>query len=243
MSGYASRSSAGYRRRRRGRGLIVTIIVIVVLLVAADFAAKAVAENVLASKIEQQGLSTRPDVTIDGFPFLTQVARRDFSQVQISASNVHAGPVTFTTIDADATGIRLSSYSFNSGTIGQLSGTALIDFSSLGNAMTSQVGALGTLLGGAGLTLTAAGPSEVRASLNLIVAAGSAVWQISRVSASQLNIRLVSSSGLPASLLSSIQDITLQIPRLPMGLTIDSVQVTPAGVVGTVSGQDVPFGT
>jgi hypothetical protein len=243
MSGYEGRGTAGYRRRRRGRGLIVAVVVIIVLLVAADFAAKAVAENVLASKIEQEGLSTRPDVTIDGFPFLTQVARRDFTEVQINASNVREGPVTFTSIDAEATGIRLNSYAFNSGTIGQLHGTLLIDFSSLGNTLTTQVGPLGTLLHGAGLTLAAAGPSQVRASMNLIVETGSATWQISRVSGSDLNIRLVSSSGLPASLLSSIQDITLQIPRLPMGLTIDSVQVTPAGVVGTVSGQDVPFGT
>jgi hypothetical protein len=35
----------------------------------------------------------------------------------------------------------------------------------------------------------------------------------------------------------------VQIPNLPLGLTIDSVTVTPGGVVGRVSGHDVPFGS
>ena len=119
----------------------------------------------------------------------------------------------------------------------------MISFSSLGNTLTQQVGPLGSLLNGAGLSLTAAGPHEVKASLNVLVVSGSATWRVSRLSDNRLDVRLVSSSGLPSSLLSSIQDITLQLPKLPLGLTIDSVQVSPAGVVGRVSGTNVPFGS
>jgi hypothetical protein len=83
----------------------------------------------------------------------------------------------------------------------------------------------------------------VRATLNLLITAGSAVWRVTRVSGNTLNIHLVSSNGLPPSLLGSIQDLNLQIPKLPLGLTIDSVSVTPSGVVGLVNGHNVPFGT
>lgn len=227
---------------RRARKYLVIVAVIVALAVAADFAARLVAESVMASKIEQQGLPRKPDVSIDGFPFLTQVAGRNFQQVNISTTNLTEGPVTITSINATARSIKLNSYAFSSGTIGSLSGTALISFSSLGNTLTTQVGPLGTFLNGAGLNLSAAGPDEVKASMNLVVTSATATWRVSRLSGDRLNVSLVNSNGLPSSLLSSISNVTLQIPRLPLGLTIDSVAVTPDGVVGQVSGHEVPFG-
>lgn len=230
--------SSGGRRVRR---YVTVLVIVIVLLVALDFAARLVAENVLASKIEQQGLQHRPDVSIDGFPFLTQVASRDFQRVNLTAADQTAGPVTITTINATARNIKLNSFAFSSGTIGSLSGTAVISFSSLGNALTQQVGPLGSLLNGAGLNLADAGSHEVKASLNVLVVSGSATWRVTLLSGNRLNISLVSSSGLPSSLLSSIQDITLQLPKLPLGLTVDSVQVSPAGVVGRVSAANVPF--
>jgi len=232
------RTASGGRRVRR---YVTVLVIVIVLLVALDFAARLAAENVLASKIEHQGLQHKPDVSIDGFPFLTQVASRDFQRVNLTAADQTAGPVTITTIKATATNIKVNSFAFSSGTIGSLSGTALISFSSLGNALTQQVGPLGSLLNGAGLNLTDAGSHEVKASLNVLVVSGSATWQVRLLSGNRLNISLVNSSGLPSSLLSSIQDITLQLPKLPLGLTIDSVQVSPAGVVGRLSAANVPF--
>jgi len=238
-----SRMPTGSYGARRGTRWLVTIVVIVAVLVGLDFGARAVAEGVMASKIQQQGLASKPSVRIGGFPFLTQLASRKFSDVTISAADVAAGPVTITTVNAAATDVRLSSYAFSSGTIGNLSGTALISFSSLASTLTTQFGPLGSILNGAGLNLTDAGPDEVRATLNLVVRSGSAVWRVTRVNGNTLNVHLVASSGLPSTLLGSIQDLNLRIPPLPLGLTIDSVSVTPSGVVGLVGGQDVPFGT
>jgi hypothetical protein len=211
-------------------------------LVGLDFAARAEAENVMANKIEQQGLSSKPQVVIDGFPFLTQAASKDFRRVTITASDVAAGPVTITKVNATATAVRINSYAFSSGTIGSLSGTALITFSSLSSTLTERFGALGSLLKGAGLQLTNAGPNEVRATLNLLATEGSATWRITRVSGDALSVTLVGSSGLPGPIVSDIQNLTLQLPKLPLGLTIGSVAVTPSGVVGTLSGRNVAFG-
>lgn len=235
------RPNSGGRRIRR---YVIALVVIVALFVAIDSAARVVAQNVMANKIEQQGLQHKPEVSIGGFPFLTQLASRDFRQVNLKAADQTEGPVTITSINATGRNIKLNSYAFSSGTIGSLSGTVLISFSSLGNTLTQQVGPLGSLLNGAGLSLSAAGPHEVKASLNLLVVSGSATWRVSRLSDNRLNVRLVSTSGgLPSSLVNSIQDVTLQLPTLPLGLTIDSVQVSPAGVVGRVSGANVPFGS
>lgn len=232
------RASSGRRRVRR---YVTVLAIVIVLLVALDFAARLAAESVLAGKIEQQGLQHKPGVSIDGFPFLTQVASREFQQVNLTAADQTDGPVTITTINATARNIKLNSFAFSSGTIGSLAGTALISFSSLGNTLEHQFGLLGSFLKGGGLHLTDAGPHEVTASVNVLVVSGSATWRITLLGGNQLNIRLVRSSGLPSSLLDSIQDKTLQLPKLPLGLTISSVQVTPAGLVGHVSADNIPF--
>lgn len=244
VSDYAGPSRRRGRTGRRGRKWLIALVVVIVLLVAADFAAKAVAQSVAASEIQTQGhLSAKPDVTINGFPFLTQLASKDFRNVKISISDLKEGPVTFTSVDAAATGVKPKSFAFSSLTIDHLSGIAVIGFASLGNTLTSEIGPLGSLLNGAGLNLTAAGPNEVKASLNLLVTTGSATWRITRVSPSELNVRLVGSSGLSSSLLGSMQNLNLQIPPLPLGLTLGTVSVTPAGVVGTISGSNVTVGT
>ena len=244
MTGTVTRSMRrpprGGRRTRRS---LLVVVIIIALLVVLDFASRAVAENIMAAQIQKQGLPKKPDVSIGGFPFLTQVATKNFEHVTISTTNLPEGPVTITKVDVTANGIKLRSYSSGSGTITSLSGTALISFASLGNTLAQQVGPLGSLLNGAGLNLTAAGPDEVKASLNLLITSGSATWRVTRVSGTELHIGLVSSNGLPASLLGSIQSVNVQIPKLPLGLTIDSVSVTPNGVVGSVSGRDVPFGS
>lgn len=244
MTGTVTRSMRRPPRggRRTRRYLLVAVIVIALLIVL-DFVARVVAQNVMATQIQQQGLSQKPDVSIGGFPFLTQVASKNFQRVTISTTNLTEGPVTITKVDVTANGIRLKSYSSASGTITSLSGTAIISFASLGNTLAQEFGPLGSLLNGAGLNLTAAGPSEVKASLNLLVTSGSATWRVTRLSGNQLHISLVGSSGLPSSLLGSIQSLNVQIPKLPLGLKIDSINVTPSGVVGQISGHDVSFGS
>ena len=77
------------RRRHPVRVIIIVLIVLIALLVAADFAARAFAENKAASEIQQQG-----------FPFLTQVAAHQFHDIQISSTNDTEGPLDISSIDA-----------------------------------------------------------------------------------------------------------------------------------------------
>jgi hypothetical protein len=94
-------------RRRRRRWPVVVVIVVVVLLglaVAGDRFAAAYAENKIASEIQKQGFGAKPDVSIDGFPFLTQVAARHFQHAHMSARNVREGPLTINRIELSAAG-------------------------------------------------------------------------------------------------------------------------------------------
>jgi hypothetical protein len=239
---YGPGAAPAPRRRRGGclRTLVIGVIVLVILLVAADFVARAVAENVAASQIQQEGFPKKPSVTIEGFPFLTQVASRDFHQIRISSSDIPEGPVQISSLSAVADGIHLNS-NFSSGTIDQVSGTVLISFGSLASALDSQLGPAGQLVGSAGLTLSDAGPDEVKASVDLVVTSGSATWKVTQLSGQELNVRLVASSGLPSSLLSPLSNFSFSIPKLPFSLTINSVSVTPSGIVGQISATHVPF--
>jgi hypothetical protein len=240
VAGY--RLAGGRSRRRWPWVLLITVVVLVILAVAADFAVKAFAQDKLASEIQQHGFPAKPSVTIEGFPFLTQVASHDIHQVRISAKNVPEGPLQISTVSAVMTGIHLNS-GFTSGVVDSLSGSLLVTFPALAHTLISQVGPLGAIVGSSGLTLSAAGNNEVRASLNLLVVSGSATWRVTRLNGQELNVSLVSSTGLPASLLSSIKNVSIAIPRLPLGVTIGSVTVTPSGIAGSISGHHLPFGT
>ncbi|HEX5269893.1 MAG TPA: DUF2993 domain-containing protein, partial [Gemmataceae bacterium] len=72
------------RPSRRGRRWLIALGVLIVLLIAADRIGVAVAESTLASQIQKdQKLSQKPGVSISGFPFLTQVASRNFGHVAV----------------------------------------------------------------------------------------------------------------------------------------------------------------
>ena len=76
------------RRRRRRKGpliALITLIVIVVLLVVSDRVANAYAENQMASQVQSSlALSGKPHVTIQGFPFWTQLIAKDFNTVDVT---------------------------------------------------------------------------------------------------------------------------------------------------------------
>jgi hypothetical protein len=242
-TGYDDAAPARTRRRHPLRTTIIVVIVLLGLLVALDFGARAIAQNKMASEIQQQGFPKKPDVSINGFPFLTQVISRDFKDIQVSSSNITEGPLLIQSIDATMTGVHVNS-SFQSGTVDHLHGTMTVTFPALANAMTSQAGALGSLVG-SGLTLSDAGNNEVKTSLNLLggLASGTAVWKVTRSGVNDIHVQLVSSTGIGPSVLSGISDITVPLPKLPLGMTIQSISVTPTGLTAVVTGQNVSFGS
>jgi hypothetical protein len=243
VSGYpAGAPTRGGRRRRPMRTVLIIVIVLLGLLVAADFVAKAFAQDKLASEIQSHGFPKKPGVSIAGFPFLTQLAGRNFRRVTISSGNVPEGPVTIKEINAVLSGVRINS-GFSGATVDRLTGTVFISFPELANALTSQAGDLGSLVGGAGLTLSAASGNEVKASINLLITSGSATWRITQLGGNQIDVKLVSSSGLPSSLLGSVSNIKLRLPALPLGLTIQNLSVTPAGISGQLSGSHLSLGS
>jgi hypothetical protein len=218
------------RRRRRGRkriGFLVTLIVILVVLFAGDQVAKAYAQNMIASQVESSGLGTKPSVSIEGWPFLTQIAAHDVKAIDISANNAMAGKVPFN-FTAKATGVHLNS-TFNGATINRITGSATITYASLAG-----------LLPIPSLTI-APDPSDGPDAVQLSTALGGANGTIEETSPNVITLHVGSLSGL-ASIASSLlggsalaSTYTIDIPKLPAGLVVRSVSVTSQGVVADAS--------
>jgi hypothetical protein len=210
-----------YRRRRR-RWPFVSLIVILLILVAADRGANAYTEDQMASQVQSSlALSGKPQVTIQGFPFLTQLAARDFRTVDISASNETAGTagqLEIQSLTATLHGMHI--HGLKSATVDQFSASALVTFTALGKA------------GGIpqGITLSADGPNRVKADISLGPLSDSAVAQVTQTGSSQINIKIIDAGGIPLSVLGSATNFTITIPKLPAGVSIQSVSVTQQGL-------------
>jgi hypothetical protein len=224
------RRSGPRRRRHRGRGLVITLIVLIGLLIAADFGAKAYAESAIASKIDSSGLGTKPSVSIEGFPFLTQVAARNLKQIDISASNFSVKQVVISSLNATATGVRPNA-SFSGATISQINGTVVVSFTTVTN-----------LVPVPGLTVTA-DPADGPNAIKLNSSLGGATGKIVQTGPNTITVDVGNLTGLAglASLLGGsalAPSYTFDIPQLPAGLVVRSVSVTSQGIVATASAQN-----
>jgi hypothetical protein len=223
------------RRRRRGPFIgLITLIVILVLLVVSDFAARAYTENRMASQVQSSlGLSGKPKVTIEGFPFLTQLVARDFKTVNVTASNetitastAASGVLEIASLNATLHGMHI--HGTNSATIDQFTATALITFTALANA------------GGIpqGIALTSNGPNQIKATLSIGPLSASATAQVTQSGPNEINVRVIDAGGIPASALGSLSDFNISLPKLPAGVSIQSVSVTQQGIQITAVGQN-----
>ena len=204
---------------------------IIVLLVVGDRAANAFAEDQMASQFQSSlELSGKPHVTIQGFPFLTQLAARDFHQVDINASNETAGPggqLQIQSLTATLHGMHIKSA--KSTEIDDFSASALVTFSALAHA--------GNIPDG--ITLAADGPNRIKATIDLgPLGSGTAIAQVTQVGSSKINVKLLDAGGLPTDALGSLVNFTISIPKLPAGVKIQKISITPQGLRLTATGHN-----
>ena len=203
-------------------------MLLLVVLGIVDQVAKGYAQNRIAEQIQTSAeMSAKPAVSIEGWPFLTQIAAHDLKAVDIKADNVTAntGKLVFS-FTAKATGVHLNS-SFTGATVDHINGQAVIPFSNVATV-------LGLPSGTVTLTADPAdGPNAVKADAGIV---GSLTGTVTLASPTKIAIHLNSASGL-ASLLGGLsgQAYTITIPKLPAGLVVRSVSVTSQGIVATAS--------
>ncbi len=89
------------------KGLLITLVVLLGLVVVADRVAVAVAEDRVAEAIAERGeLAGTPEVSVDGWPFLTQALAGEYEDVRVRLSAADLGEPEGTTADVRLRGVQ-----------------------------------------------------------------------------------------------------------------------------------------
>jgi hypothetical protein len=197
------------------RRLLISLVVIVGLLVVADRVALTAAERNVANRIQvEQHLSSRPDVTIRGFPFLTQLVAGDYHDVDVTVHGLHAGSLAVSRLTAHLHGVHVS---FGD-VIAQHVKRVPIDRADAEVVLT--YADLDTFLSGRGIQLSPAGSGAVTVTATV---AGVTAHGTARVSVRGDAVELTPTGNLPA--------VEIPLPGLPFHVRLESVQATTKGLV------------
>ncbi|MFY1696252.1 MULTISPECIES: DUF2993 domain-containing protein [unclassified Solwaraspora] len=246
-------------RRRTGRRLLVVAAVLLVILgialVVADRVAVAYAERAVTDQIRQQIAaqnieSSEPDVSIGGFPFLTQVLAGDYRSISIVLRDVSApvngNSVRLPTLDVDARGVQASLDTLRTG-----QGEVVAE--TVQGEATVAYGSVVTLIDQPGVELSERdGQLAVTAPVEIlgqqVVLTGTADLEVAD---GQVLLRFANldAEGLPGDdaargfvdAYAQQLSIAVPLPELPFQLDLQQVHVTPAGLVVTATAQDVPL--
>ncbi|KUM99608.1 hypothetical protein AQI95_38470 [Streptomyces yokosukanensis] len=159
----------GSRRRNRATGLptlvrmLVWTLTLVCLLVLADRWALLYAEHKAAERLkDSMHLAAAPEVSIGGFPFLTQLAARRLDSVRVTVPDIPAQRVTLTQVTATARDIRIDGdgpTTVRGALVRRMHGQVLLSFADMNRE-----------LGASQVAFTAQGPGRVRAHGTLRIA-------------------------------------------------------------------------
>lgn len=224
------------------RKLLLVLVVLGVLAVVVDRIAEHVAEDRVASVVqEKEDLPQKPDVEFSGFPFLTQVMSNDISKVTMSLPEVKrrvgdARQIRVEDLRVTFSHVRTSD-NFHRATAQTMTGHALIPYDSIG-ALGPFGAAYGGQANGAGVVrLSPDHGTDVAGGLHLDVG----------VAARDGNLTFVGTDGAPLisvpnnldALLGPLLHVSHQLYGLPASFTIRNVQATPDGIELTLAGRDV----
>lgn len=238
-------TSPATRRRpsRLGRILLITAIVLVGLLVAADRIAVAVAERTAADTLQRsQQLKDRPDVSIGGFPFLTQLATGDFDRITATVHDLTVGQDSGTPLQIDTLHVVLRhvhvARDFNSARSEFSTATAVVSYASLTDALKTP--------------FTYAGAGRIKATDTADVIPGLSVpaSATARVSIQGESLTFtdtqvsVAGQQLPASVTDYFANLfgrTIPLTGLPFAVHVKSVRATGQGVQITLTAAGLTY--
>ncbi|WP_189889189.1 LmeA family phospholipid-binding protein [Streptomyces xantholiticus] len=222
------------------RILLVIAVVLGGLFVVADRVAVNMAESEAAERIKvQEGTADSTDVSIKGFPFLTQAMSKQFDEVEIKLTGIEtraAGrPVRIDEMTADLFDVRVGE-GYANAEAARAEGTARITYEDLTRAADDGV----TVAYGQN------GKVKVTGSVTLPLfgkITRSVVSTVSIVDGDTIRVRAdrVPGEGIPGleGEIRKKTDFDRKLGGLPAGLTLEKVEATPDGVVITVTGKDV----
>lgn len=221
------------------RILLIIAVVLGGLFVIGDRLAVSAAESEAAERIQaNQGLSAPPNVSIKGFPFLTQALAKELDQVDIGLTGVEATvgdqKVRVGELNAELHRVRLEN-GFSRAVAETATGTARISYEELRKVSKSDV----SLEYGGNGKIKVTGTVEVLGQR----LTRSVLSTVSVVDGDTLRVRAdkVPGEGIPTleELVRQRTDFEREVSGFPAGLKVQKVEATPDGIAVTVGGQNV----
>jgi LmeA-like phospholipid-binding len=240
------------RRRKVGIGLFVLLLVVVGLLVAVDRVGAAAAENLIADQAAKEmtarhiSTARRPDVSVGGFPFLTQVLSGDYESIKIVLRDVEGGGVRLPELDIKATGVHADLDTIRSGE-GQARADRVVGTATVGYPTIAALANLpGLQLSGQDGRLRVRLPVEIQGQDLVLI--GTAKVQVNddviRVRVSELDEENGKLPAAARSIADSYADqlsVNLKLPDLPYDLTVNEVTPESSGLAVTATARAVPI--
>jgi LmeA-like phospholipid-binding len=232
-------------RRRSGWALLIVVLAVALLSAGGLYAVDRLARNRVADQVAenlQSALGTKelPQVSFDGFPFLTQVASRHIGQVQVIADGIGATREDLLPIahaDLLITDVTTNDW-YRTMTASHIDGSAVVDYSALQAASNIPVSYAGD------------GRIRIESATTLfgarVVAQITGVPRLDRSQAITLDdpVLTVGSVELPDFTAEAMLRTVLKpipVTGLPLGLTLSSVAAEPNALRFGLVGDNVPL--
>ncbi|MFJ8754103.1 DUF2993 domain-containing protein [Streptomyces sp. NPDC102441] len=226
------------------RALRILLIIAVVLggvFVAADRAAVYFAETEAEDRIAFGGAEAGSiSISIDGFPFLTQVARSEFDQVDVTVKDVEAGAagrqMRIREIQAQLHQVKVGD-GYTTATAARATGTAFLSYEALTAVADEDVT---VAYGGDGKVKVT---GSVRIPLTDQAVTRSVLSTVTLVDGDTVKVHAdeVPGEGIPGleGLVRKKTDFERGIGELPGGLKMEKIEVAPAGLEISMTGSDI----
>ena len=224
------------------RKLLIVVIVLAGLLVVADRVAVVVADRQIASRVQSAyNLRSKPSVSVQGFPFLTQVASGNYHQIDVSIGSLSTDGVQVNGLTAQLSGVRaplsdLLGHGSSSITAAQVTGSGTVPFSSVRSHLPR-----GVQLSQDGEALRLAGTVSYLGVTVPVSADATLAVDGSGIAVTPTRISAASASSALSSVIAGQFRFVVPVTGLPLHLAVRSVSVVPGGVRVGASAADVAF--
>jgi hypothetical protein len=247
-------------RKRWGRRLLITFIVLLLILIGAlvvlDRFAASYAERLICDKVAEQvrnqkATSEKPDVSIEGVPFLTQVVKGRYQEIKIKLADF-SGPagqgrtIQMPLLDISARDVDAPMETIRSGNgdivASTVTGVATIDYSQLAKLINQP----GLKLAAKDGKLTGTAPVQALGQTYNVSGVADLILKNGTV---QVRFSDITAEGLPnvpivRNLINAYAQklgLDLKVPALPLKLVLQKVEAAPDGLKVTAGAKDVPL--
>jgi hypothetical protein len=222
--------------------IVLGIILGVLDRVGVHYAEQQIAKNIAAELASRNITSAPPEVTITGFPFLTQVVAGNYDEIQLNLRDLKGGTLPLPLLEVHAYDVRATVEGLRNGTekavatlvngTGTLSYADLVTVSGLEGVTLIGDGSVLRLTGSAGIA------GQLKGAAKVTVIDGRVRIQVTELTASNL-------APIAQQLVNTYKDRlarTFDIPPLPFNMKLQSVNPAPTGLEISVTAKEVELG-